>query len=141
MYGFTDAPLLFQLALVHFLLDHTDAYKSVYDDNSLYWLRSYEERTFLILQATVHVDDILLSGTYPEIDWLQAKLEGRFGKLKRQELPFTHTGLEYEVITPDCLFQHQTVFISKLKCIQVDKQRLKQPEELCNTSEHTEFRR
>jgi hypothetical protein len=67
-------------------------------------------------------------------------LEGRFGPLKRQELPFTHTGLQYEMFTPDCLFQHQTDFISKLKCVEVVKLRLKQPEELCTSAEHTEFR-
>ena len=83
MYGFTDAPLLFQLALVHFLLDHTGAYKSVYDDNSLYWLREYDGVWYVILEATIHVDDILLAGTLLEISFIQTKLENRFGKLKR----------------------------------------------------------
>jgi hypothetical protein len=138
MYGFTDAPLLFQLALVHFLLDHTCAYKSVYDDNHLFWLD--DSKSHLILTATVHVDDILLAGTVAMIGWIQAKLEERFGKLKRQELPFTHTGLEYEMVNPDCLFQHQTTFISKLKPLVISRERRSQSEELCTKSEHTEFR-
>ena len=138
MYGFTDAPLLFQLALVHFLLDNTQAHKSVYDDNHLFWLDSNKQ--YLELTCTIHVDDILVAGTIVVIRWLQDKLESRFGKLKRQELPFTHTGLEYEMINPDCLFQHQSAFVSKLKMITVSKERRKELESSCTVTEHTEFR-
>eukprot|EP00959_Pyramimonas_sp_CCMP1952_P038220 799727-Pyramimonas_sp.AAC.1 len=37
VYGFTDAPLMFQLALLEFLKDKTGAKSSVFDDDYLYW--------------------------------------------------------------------------------------------------------
>ena len=37
MYGFVDAPLMFQLALLCFLITETGAIKSVFDDNYLFW--------------------------------------------------------------------------------------------------------
>ena len=36
MYGFVDAPLMFQLALLAFLVRETDAIQSMLDDNYLY---------------------------------------------------------------------------------------------------------
>ena len=138
MYGFTDAPLLFQMALVYYLCDFTDARKSVYDDNHLYWLNP--QRKSLTLTATVHVDDILVAGPLCHIDWLQKRLEERFGALKRKELPLTHTGIEYEMINPDCLLQHQEPFVQKLKLIEVSKERRSQAEELCTPLEHKSFR-
>ncbi len=95
------------------MLDRTNAHKSVYDDDSLYWLEKdpNTDNTYLILAATVHVDDILLAGALVHINRLQAKLESRLGELKRQELPFTHTGLEHEMVTSSCLLQHQQTFI------------------------------
>ena len=37
MYGFGDAPLMFQLALINFLISSTGAVKSILDDNYLIW--------------------------------------------------------------------------------------------------------
>ena len=138
MYGFTDAPLLFQLALVYFLCDHTDAVKSVYDDNHLFWLD--RTRKALFLTATIHVDDLLVAGCLEDIGWLQFKLEQRFGPLKRKALPTTHTGLEYEMVNPDCLLQHQESFVIKLKPAEVDRERRKELESPCTKVEHTGFR-
>ena len=43
MYGFTDAPLMFQLALISFLLEQTGGVKSILDDNFIFWHFSLEE--------------------------------------------------------------------------------------------------
>ena len=136
MYGFTDAPLLFRLALIQFLLDNTGAWQSVYDDNHFpFWLD--ETRTYLILTAIVHVDDLLLAGAAEIIYWLQRMLEGRFGPLKRQTLPCTHAGLEYGWVNPECLLQHQFSFVSKLKQIEISKVRKSERAALCYKSPYS----
>ena len=57
MYGFSDAPLMFQLALLAFLISCTGAHKSVFDDNFLFWHQRVESRFLCVLLMTVHVDD------------------------------------------------------------------------------------
>eukprot|EP00974_Lingulodinium_polyedra_P070826 6856039-Lingulodinium_polyedra.AAC.1 len=58
MYGFVDAPLMFQLALLCFLISETGALKSVWDDNFLYWVHGGQQ----VLAMTAHVDDLQVTG-------------------------------------------------------------------------------
>ena len=62
MYGFADAPLMFQLALVDFL-KHRGAICSLFDDNYLYWYENINNRQELVLLMTIHVDDLQLAGS------------------------------------------------------------------------------
>jgi hypothetical protein len=66
MYGFCDAPLMFQLALIMFLKQHTGARASVYDDNFLFW----HEHQQVILIMTVHVDDLQITGGKKAREWI-----------------------------------------------------------------------
>ena len=120
MYGFVDAPLMFQLALLCFLIMETGAVKSIFDDNFLFWFWWIDDVWRLVLVVTVHVDDLQLTGSSYARNWIHDRLEIRFGKLKRQSLPYTHAGLELEQINPYCLFVHQTTFTSKLKPYPID---------------------
>ena len=140
MYGFTDAPLLFQFALIYYLCDTTEAIKSVYDDNHLYWLANNSDKSWISLTATVHVDDLMVVGTAENIQWLKTALEKRFGPLKQESLPFTHTGIEYEMIAPDILFQHQEKFIDKLELIKLESSRKKNSTDILSPVEQTVFR-
>ena len=83
MYGFADAPLMFQLALIQFLVDECEAITSLFDNNYLYWLQFIDGAWRLVLVLTAHVDDLQLAGGKVVRDWIHKRLEDRFGKLKR----------------------------------------------------------
>ena len=116
MYGFTDAPLLFQLALLCFLIDSTGAYKSVWDENYLYWI--WNDRH--VLSLTAHVDDLQITGCKWARRWIYHRLTERFGPLKRQTMPYVHAGIQTERISPRCVLLHQSDFVSKLELAYVE---------------------
>ena len=119
MYGFVDAPLMFQLALICFLINDTGAIKSVWDDNYLYWIWDGKH----VLSMTAHVDDLQVTGTKFCRDWLYRKLTERFGALKRQTMPYTHAGIQLERVHHDCLLLHQEAFVQALRPHPVDRHR------------------
>ena len=45
--------------------------------------------------ATIHVDDLVVAAKKTWLQAAYAKLPAKFGKVKRQELPFTNVGMEY----------------------------------------------
>ena len=82
MYGFADAPLMFQLALVDFL-KQKGATPSHFDDNYLYWFDTINGKKVLVLLMTIHVDDLQLVGSTCCQTKLHNMLTKRFGTLKR----------------------------------------------------------
>ena len=140
MYGFADAPLMFQLALLTFLLRDCKAYKSVFDDNYLYWLWEIDGNWQLVLIMTVHVDDLQITGSKVARNWIHKQLEGRFGKLKRQVMPYTHAGIQLERLSKNMIFLHQELFCSKLKPAILPKGFIDNPEQDLNAAETTIFR-
>ena len=140
MYGFADAPLMFQLALLQYLVDDCEAIKSLFDNNYLYWLQKIDGQWHLILVLTAHVDDLQITGGQKMRDWLHGRLESRFGELKRQRLPYTHAGIQQERIGTDCLRLHQDHFCSKLATTTIGKHRLDNLESPLDASETTTFR-
>ena len=141
MYGFADAPLLFQMALVFYLVQQTAAIKSAYDDNHLFWFFETDHGTQCFMMMTVHVDDLQVIGARRYLIWIHAQLETRFGEIKWQELPYTHTGIELELVSPDCLLQHQEQFASKLEMHTFSSPaRRWQLEDACDAVETTSFR-
>ena len=138
MYGFGDAPLMFQLALVSFLIQHTGATKSILDDNYLVWHWDIQGRKELVLVMTIHVDDLQLVGSETAREWIHDLLVKRFGELKRQRTPYTHAGLQLERLPSGTLFAHQQDFCSKLKTYPVNSSR--DPEESLGPLESTTFR-
>ena len=115
MHGFADAPLMFQLCLIYYLIREAGAIKSTFDDHYVMIYYDYGGFWELIIVLTIHVDDLLLAASRSNITWLQNILEKRFGKLKKRVLPFTHTGLQFEMVNPDCLRIHQDDFNRKLQ--------------------------
>jgi hypothetical protein len=140
MYGFADAPLMFQLALTSFLKKNTGAITSSFDDNYLFWLEVVNGEKRLILIMTLHVDDLQLTGATKYRTWIHGKLTARFGLLKRQTIPYTHAGIQLEWITEDCLRLHQDKFCEAMETVKIDKTRMAQSEDHCTTEEHTQFR-
>ena len=140
MYGFADAPLMFQLALVSFLKETTGARSSVFDDNFLFWFIPVKGRQCLFLVMTVHVDDLQLTGCRAARQWIHGHLERRFGTLKRQQLPYTHAGIQLEQINKSCLRLHQDSFTEKLLTHELPKDRLQDPASPCTPEETTIFR-
>ena len=61
-YGFSDAPLMFQLALLQYLEEECGAYKSLFDSNFLYWVEYVDDKWQLTLLLTAHIDDLQVTG-------------------------------------------------------------------------------
>ena len=118
-YGFGDAPLMFQLALICFLLLQTNAYKSVWDDNYLYWIWDGHH----VLSLTAHVDDLQITGCRYVREWIFHVLTTRFGALKRQSMPYVHAGIQQERLNRDIIRLHQEDFIEKLELVVIDRKR------------------
>ena len=49
----------------------------------------------MVAVATIHVDDIVVAASKEWLNWCYKCFVAKFGKLKRQELPFTNVGMEY----------------------------------------------
>ena len=123
MYGFADAPLMFQLALLQYLVQSCEAITSLFDSNFLYWIMLVDGRWVVILVITAHVDDLQVAGSRKMLDWLHHRLEDRFGALKRQVLPYTHAGIEQSNLGTSCIRLHQDDFCSKLSTAPVGAHR------------------
>ena len=115
MYGLVDGPLMFQMAFLHFLITELSFRSSLHDENFLYYVDpSLGDLMAIII---IHVDDLLVMATYEFIRWIQDAVERRFGKLKRNELPFTWCGIVHECLKPGHYFLHQTQYLDKLNPI------------------------
>ena len=139
MYGFADAPLMFQLALCDYLKTN-GAKASYFDDNYLYWYKHINGEPRLVLLMTIHVDDLQLAGSTFWRTWLHKMLTDRFGELKRQSIPYTHAGIQLEWFSSTCLRLHQDKFCEALDTCTIPKDRLNDPESKCTPTEHKQFR-
>ena len=137
-YGFSDAPLMFQLALLQYLEEECGAHKSLFDSNFLYWVEYVDDKWQLTLLLTAHVDDLQVTGCLAKRTWLHGMLEKRFGPLKRQRMPYTHTGIELERLPSGTLRLHQDHFCSKLVLANIDKSR--KEDEFLTGADVTTFR-
>jgi len=90
IYGLNDAPLAWQLCLHNHIKD-SGGQKSHLDENTFTW----KENGTCIAMATTHVDDIAISAPIKWIDNTNTAFTKRFGKVTRQQLPFSHCGCEY----------------------------------------------
>lgn len=138
MYGFADAPLMFQLALLQFLVQFCEVIVSLFDNNFLYWIMLVNGRWVVILAMTAHVDDLQVAGSRKKRDWLHGQLDDRFGKLKRQFLPYTHAGIEQVAIGRNCIRLHQDDFCSKLQTAPIGAHR--NPSDELDAKDKTTFR-
>jgi hypothetical protein len=136
MYGLVDGPLMFQLALLEFLCDKLLMVRSLHDDNYLYISDGWS----LIAVFVVHVDDILMCAVQWFMEYSQQMLEKRFGKLKRQVLPFTYLGVEHVRHSPIHIALYQKDYLAKLKAVPISTERKKNSDSLLGPSESTEFR-
>jgi len=98
-YGFNDAPLMFQLALLSFLIENTAAYVFVFAESFPYCLDEVPNSQGklewqLVLCMTLHVDDLQVSGSKVMRDWIHKELVKRFGSIRRHVYPYAHTGLQ-----------------------------------------------
>ena len=91
MYGLVDAPFLWQVALAVFLKTSLGGKASLLDDNFLFWHNGAD----LAMLMTIHVDDLLVAAYMRTLNENRAKLEEKFGKIKRHQLPFVHNGMHY----------------------------------------------
>ena len=121
MYGLVDAPLLFQLALLMFMIQDLAQVQSFHDDNYLYISEQWNIHAIVI----IHVDDILIFATEEYLHYFRAMIEKRFGKLKRHQPPFVYLGIRYQFLTPSHSFLDQEEYLMKLKPIPVDANRAK----------------
>jgi hypothetical protein len=67
-------------------------------------------------------------------------LQQRFGMMKRQQLPYTHAGIQLEKVNAQCIRLHQDAFTEKLQPFAIPKDRLADPSSPCDAKEKTIFR-
>ena len=115
MYGFVDAPVLWQLALLLFLKSTCKGTSSCFDDNFLYWTDGHQ----LVMVFTLHVDDILAVGLSEWLTWARGLLEKRFGTVKRSTLPFTHNGMDYSVLPNGAILMSQNKHLEQIAAVLV----------------------
>eukprot|EP00971_Amphidinium_carterae_P261602 5189898-Amphidinium_carterae.1 len=90
---------------------------------------------------TLHVDDLKVCAPDSELQLLEQQLSARFGKLKRQEKEFEHTGIMH-ICSDDGVRMHQHHYLDKLETLTRDqmnmcKSKLFQP---CGDGMHQLFR-
>lgn len=136
LYGLVDGPLLWQLALLHFLKFDLGFEVSRHDENLLFICR----HGWLIAIVTVHVDDLLLAAATGLRDKIANTLNHKFGKVKRNTLPFIYLGISHERCG-EGLFLHQRQYLEKIPAAQLDNEsRASHPTSPLSTTEHRSFR-
>ncbi|CAJ1334047.1 unnamed protein product, partial [Effrenium voratum] len=93
LYGLNDAPVAWQLSLGSFLKKQKGT-PSHLDDSFYFWKDSNTSHG-LSGALTTHVDDLAVTGDVNFKDPLYKAMTKEFGKLSRQNLPFTHCGALY----------------------------------------------
>ncbi|CAL1138133.1 unnamed protein product [Cladocopium goreaui] len=115
VYGLNDAPLAWQLCL-HQFVKSTGGERSQLDEN---WF-SWKEDGRLVAAATTHVDDIALTAPIKWMTNMYNAFVKRFGRVTRQQLPFTHCGCEYTKVKNGYKISQQE-FAEKLKPAPIPK--------------------
>ena len=103
IYGLVDAPMLWQMALTFHLKKELGGLASSFDDNCIFWISG----NCVELTVTIHVDDLLVTGTSAMMSRLHKKLESRFGKTERETMPFVHLGVKHQIFPFGSLFLDQ----------------------------------
>lgn len=112
MYGLNDAPVAWQLSLGQFLKKQKGT-PSHLDDSFFFW-KDPKSTPSLKALLTTHVDDLAVVGSSTFLDELYASICKEFGKVTRDQLPFSHCGCLYSRTT-NGLKIDQTAFASRLK--------------------------
>jgi hypothetical protein len=118
IYGLGDAPLAWQLCLFEFFVVDLQGCQSQFDENFFIWFHPTSCEVDAL--ASAHVDD---NNVASKAEWLadgHRKMEKRFGKITRQTLPFTHTGLRHEDLADGGRKIHQDEFCQKLVPLVLD---------------------
>jgi len=137
IYGLVDAPMLWQMALTFYLKKELGGLASSFDDNCIFWISG----NCVELIVTIHVDDLLVTGTSAMMSWLHKKLESRFGKTKRETMPFVHLGVKHQLLPSGSLFLDQEEYVRKIPRVAIDMSRSKLPDSTpLNPTEHHAFR-
>ena len=91
MYGLVDAPILWSIALRHFIICDVQGRPSRYDENFFYW-PSTDNNGMQSLDAavTIHVDDLVVTATKQWLSKTYNRFLANLGKVKRCALPRRH---------------------------------------------------
>jgi hypothetical protein len=139
-YGLKDAPLLWNLRVVSFILS-LGLVQSKHDSCVLYLI----EESAITLILSLHVDDTLVTGLQPKIDWFHSQLEAKFGAVRRERDSFKHFGVDvtHTRSSNGCVITaSQKNYIAALKPIEVDRRRGdgRTADTVASSTEITEFR-
>eukprot|EP00435_Cladocopium_sp_Y103_P053746 s991_g17.t1 len=93
VYGLNDAPLAWQMCLHSYIIDDRKGTRSHLDENAFVFRD--REHGAMVAMCTTHVDDIALTGSKSWLEKNYKAFSQRFGKVTRQQLPFTHCGCDY----------------------------------------------
>ena len=91
VYGLNDAPLAWQMCLHSFIQEDQGGERSLLDENAFV----FREKGETVAMMTTHVDDIAVTAKKPWLAKNHQAFVTPFGKVTRQQLPFTHCGCDY----------------------------------------------
>ena len=113
----------------HSALTGVHGLPSRYDENFFYWPDMSNHKEFdLIACVTIHVDDLVLAA---KPWWLQRTYKQfvqKFGKVKRQVMPFVNIGMQYSRTPEGGVKLCQSEYAKSLKLIQMPSEKTTQPD-------------
>ena len=82
-------------------------------------MRFAEDIDSIAAALSIHVDDLLNASRQTFLDFLRRLLEKKFGKVKRQTLPFTHNGAQYSRLANGSAILQQIAHLEDIKYCEV----------------------
>jgi hypothetical protein len=140
IYGLKDAPRAWRQRL-HLALCELQG-RSLATDSSLYvWHRVVPPLVApsLVLMCSTHVDDLKITGTPSDIEFLLGGLAKMFGNLTIHRGTFTYCGIEHEQQKDFSVVTHQSPYAANLMPISTTDIDLSKPDVALTAAQHTSY--
>ena len=91
--------------------ENLEGQSSFYDENFFYWTHGHR----LFMAMSVHVDDLLIGAEPKWLEWAATVTTQKFGKIKREVLPFTYGGMQYSRLHNGSIFISQSEHLLQIR--------------------------
>lgn len=136
MYGLNDGPLAFQFCLGDFYCEDLGAHQSKFDDCFFWWMST---SCWPLALASSHVGDNEIGSSQEWLDSSHTEFQRKFGKVKRQALPYAHTGVQRSM-TAHGLHLDQDALCQQAQPVKLSPEPWKKPDSPLPPSEISLFR-
>jgi hypothetical protein len=149
-YGLKDAPLMWFLKLREFLLVTLHFIQSRHDPCLFYKLQSNTVpnkfkgddmfSSEIVIALSLHVDDLLVTGTLEEMTWLENAMRTEFIEITTEKNHFRHYGVDcFRCPQTFNVYSSQSDYLAEIHSIELEKPKASK-ETLCSAAEVTEYR-